>query len=175
MSGGINILDIVLIAIVGISTLFGIWKGFIGELFSLVFLIIGLILSFLYYPEAAVIFSKYMSKQAANAVGFAAIFVFVLLVGVLVTYFTRKIFLHGPIKTIDRILGAVFGVVRGVLIAAIIVIVMAASQANNKLVIQSRLSPHLLEGMKTVFKLTPEKFKEKKDILIDDFSRPKNS
>jgi membrane protein required for colicin V production len=174
MNGSLNLLDIALVAIVGISTLFGILKGFIGELFSLVFLIIGLILSFLYYPEAAVIFSKHLSKQAANAAGFAAIFVVVLLLGVLVTYFIRKIFIRGPIRTLDRILGAVFGALRGVLIAALIVIVMAASRADNKLLKQSRLSPHLLEGMKTVFKLTPEKFKEKKDILIDDLSRQKN-
>lgn len=175
MSWNLNILDIVLLAIVGISILSGIWRGFIGELFSLVFLITALVLSFLYYPEAATIFSKHLSKQAANAAGFAAIFVFVLLAGALVTYFTRKIFLHGPIKTMDRILGAVFGAARGIAIAAIIVLVMAAYQADNRLVKQSRLSTHLLEGMKTVFKLTPEKFKEKKDILIDDFSRPENS
>lgn len=174
MTGSLNVLDILFLAIVILSTLFGILKGFIRELFSLAFFIIGLILSFLYYSDVGAIYSKYLSKNIANFAGFVTIFVFILVVGTLVTFFIKKMFVLGPLKTIDRIFGGVFGLVRGMLIAAIIVFILIAFEINDNLVKQSRLSPIILDTIK-VFKLTPEKFKEKKDAIIDDLSRQANS
>lgn len=174
MTGSFNVLDILFLAIVILSTLFGIIKGFIRELFSLAFFIIALILSFLYYSDVGTIYSKYLSENIAHFAGFVTIFVAVLVVGTLVTYFIKKIFILGPLKTIDRIFGGVFGLVRGMLIAALIVFVMIAFQINDSLVRKSRLAPFVLETIRVVFNLTPEKFKEKKDAIIDDLSRQEN-
>lgn len=174
MTGSLNFLDILFLTIVILSTLFGVLKGFIRELFSLAFFIIALILSFLYYSDVGTIYSKHLSENIANFAGFVTVFVIVLVVGTLVTYFIKKMFVLGPLKTIDRIFGGVFGLVRGILIAALIVFIMIAFQINDDLVRKSRLSPYVLETIKSVFKLTPEKFKEKKDALIDDLSRQEN-
>jgi membrane protein required for colicin V production len=157
-----------------LSTLFGVIKGFIRELFSLAFFVIALILSFLYYSEVGTIYGKYLSKNTANFAGFVTLFVLVLIVGTLVTFLIKKMFILGPLKTIDRIFGGVFGLVRGILITALIVFVMVAFQINDNLVHKSRFSPFVLDTIRVVFKLTPEKFKEKKDAIIDDLSRQEN-
>jgi membrane protein required for colicin V production len=170
MTGAFNFLDILFLTIVILSTLFGIIKGFVRELFSLAFFIIALILSFLYYSDVGTIYSKYLSENIANFAGFVTIFVLVLIVGALATYFIKKMFVLGPLKTVDRIFGGVFGMVRGILIAALIVFVMIAFRINDNLVRKSSLSPFVLETIRVVFKLTPEKFKEKKDAIIDDLS-----
>lgn len=175
MTGSLNFLDILFLAIVILSTLFGVIKGFIRELFSLAFFIIALILSFLYYADVGMIYGKYLSKNIADFAGFVTIFVVVLAAGTLVTYFIKKIFVLGPLKTIDRIFGGVFGLVRGVSIAALIVFIMIAFRINDSLVRKSRLAPFVLETIRVVFKITPEKFKEKKDAIIDDLSRQTDS
>ena len=78
MTGTFNFLDILFLALVILSTLFGIIKGFIRELFSMAFFIVALILSFLYYSDVGTIYSKYLSENIANFAGFVTIFVVVL-------------------------------------------------------------------------------------------------
>ncbi|MCK5057121.1 MAG: CvpA family protein [Candidatus Aminicenantes bacterium] len=174
MTGSLNILDVLFLTIVILSTLFGIIKGFIRELFSLAFFVIALILSFLYYSDVGTIYGKYLSENIANFAGFVTIFVSVLVVGTLVTFFIKKMFILGPLKTIDRVFGGVFGLVRGILITALIMFVMVAFQINDNLVHKSRLSPFVLDTIRVVFNLTPEKFEEKKDAIIDDLGRQEN-
>ncbi len=173
MIAGSNTLDIVLLIILTLSILFGILRGFIKELFSLAFFILALILAFLYYHEVGTLFGERLSRNIANFAGFLTIFVIILIVGALVTYFVKKLFVLGPLRAVDRILGGVFGLVRGILIVALVVFVMIAFEFNDRLIQTSRLSPYVLETIKTVFKLTPEKFKEKKDAFINEHIRQK--
>ncbi len=134
-----------------------------------------MVLSFLYYADLATIYTEYMTRNIANFAAFVTIFVAILIIGTLVTYFVKKVFILGPLKTIDRILGSVFGLIRGIAIAAVIVFIMIAFQVNDNLVRESRLCPYVLETIESVFHITPDKFKEKKDKIIDDYSRQKNS
>ncbi|MCP5051731.1 MAG: CvpA family protein, partial [bacterium] len=91
-----NILDIILLIILFASIMFGIIKGFIRELFSLAFFIIAVVLSFLFYYEVGSLYSI-KSRDVANFAGFITIFVVILIVGSLVTYFTKKVFTIGPL------------------------------------------------------------------------------
>lgn len=139
---GLNILDIIFIVIILLSMFLGILKGFIKELFSLVFLIIAAVLSFLYYSEIGGFLLKYIkNKNISKFVGFVLIFVIVLIVGSLVTFFLKKIFVLGPLKSIDKILGGVFGLIRGILISCVIVFGLIASKVDGKLCIDSKLFP----------------------------------
>ena len=117
----LNILDVVFLLIIFLSILFGVIKGFIRELFSLAFFIIAVVLSFLFYHDIGSVLKKYLKdRDVSNFVGFIIIFVFILIIGSFVTYFLKKMFVLGPLKSVDRILGGVFGLARGVLISAIV-------------------------------------------------------
>jgi membrane protein required for colicin V production len=159
---GLSVIDIVFLIIVGISILMGIIKGFIRELFSLIFLIIGVVLAYLFYNDAGTILMKYVNnKNIANFIGFTAIFTSVLMVGALFTYLIRKILTVGPLKTVDRILGGVFGLLRGILIVVIIVLLFLAFPTDNHWLDKSKFSPHIVNSVPVVLKWFPDHIREK--------------
>lgn len=161
-----NILDIILVIIVGLSILFGILKGFIRELFSLAFFIIAVVLSFLFYYEVGGIYmSSLKNMDVSNFAGFITIFVLVLIMGAVVTYFVKKIFTIGPLKAIDMILGGLFGLLRGILIATIIVFALIVFPVNNNLIVNSKLSPYIMKSIEIFIHFLPAKYKEKIEII----------
>ncbi len=166
MISSFNILDIILVLIVFLSILLGIWKGFIRELFSLVFFILAVVLSFSFYQLPGNLLNRYLkSRDLSNFVGFITIFVLVVIVGILVTYWLRKLFTLGPFKAIDRVLGGVFGLIRGILIASIIVFALVVFPVRKDLVVKSRLSPYVMKTIDLFIGLFPGKYQEKIEAM----------
>ncbi len=64
---------------------------------------------------------KTKGRTVADFIAFLIIFFFILVIGSIVTYFIKKILVRGPMKSVDRILGAFFGLIRGILICSVIV------------------------------------------------------
>ncbi|MDQ1351902.1 MAG: rane protein required for colicin production [Acidobacteriota bacterium] len=158
----LSILDIVFLSIVGISVVLGIIKGFIRELFSLVFLIIGGVLAFLFYKDVGKSLMKYVKNEnLTNFMGFIIIFAGVLIVGAFITYAVRKIFTFGPLKSVDRILGGVFGLVRGILVSAVIVLVFLAFPFHDEWLTNSKIAPYLVDTIRVVVKWFPKSVTEK--------------
>lgn len=161
-----NILDIILVIILGLSILLGILKGFIRELFSLAFFIIAVVLSFLFYYEVGGIYmSGLKNRDVSNFAGFITIFVLVLIIGAVVTYFVKKIFTIGPLKAIDMILGGLFGLLRGILIASIIVLALIVFPVNDNLIVKSQLSPYVIKSIEVFVHFLPAEYKEKIGII----------
>jgi len=162
----VNILDIILIIILALSILFGILKGFIRELFSLAFFIIAVVLSFLFYYEVGDMYmSGLKNRDVSNFAGFITIFVLVLIVGAVVTYFVKKIFTIGPLKAIDMILGGLFGLLRGILITSIIVFALIVFPVNDNLIVKSQLSPYVIKSIEVFVHFLPAEYKEKIGII----------
>lgn len=65
--------------------------------------------------------NKKKGRTVADFIAFLIIFFFILIIGSIVTYFIKKILVRGPMKSVDRILGAFFGLIRGILICSIII------------------------------------------------------
>lgn len=157
-----NVLDIVLIVIVSLSILFGIIKGFIRELLSLAFFIMAVVLAFLFYHEVGDMFmSSVKSRDISNFAGFITIFVVVLIIGTVITYFAKKVFTIGPLKGVDKIMGGVFGLLRGILISAIIVFALVAFPVNDNLILKSGLAPYVMKTIDVFFNFLPEKYRDK--------------
>lgn len=158
----LTILDIVFLSIVGISVVLGIIKGFIRELFSLVFLIIGGVLAFLFYKDVGKSLMKYVKNEnLTNFMGFIIIFAGVLIVGAFITYAVRKIFTFGPLQAVDRILGGVFGLVRGILVSAVIVLMFLAFPFHDDMLVESKIAPYLVDTIRVVVKWFPKSVTEK--------------
>ncbi|MCK4943675.1 MAG: CvpA family protein [Candidatus Aminicenantes bacterium] len=170
-----NILDIAFLIVISLSIVFGILKGFVRELFSLVFFIIAVILSFLYYFEAGNLFLKQIkNRNVADFVGFMLIFISILIIGSLVTYVIKKLFVIGPLRSIDRILGGGFGLLRGILISAILVFGLISFPLDEQLVVKSRLSPYVIQTIQVFINLFPDKLKQKFNYFFDH-DRQKNN
>jgi len=163
---GLNVLDIVFLIIAGISILLGIIKGFIRELFSLVFLIIGGVLAFLFYNDVGGVLVKLLkNRDIANFAGFIVIFAGILIVGAVTTYAIKKVFTFGPLKAVDRILGGVFGLVRGIMISAVIVMAFLAFPAHDDLLVKSKIAPYLVDTIRVAMKLFPESVAQKMKFI----------
>jgi membrane protein required for colicin V production len=177
MANPLNVLDVIIIIVLFMSIFFGIIKGLVRELLSLAFFAIAVVLAFLFYNDVGTMLLKYISdKEVAKFTGFIVIFTTVLIIGSIVTYYVKKVFVVGPLKPIDRILGGVFGLIRGILISGVIVFGLIAFPVNDKLVLKSQLSPYVMKTIDVFYNLLPGKYQEKiKFIKTGKNERQKNS
>ncbi len=162
-----NFLDIVLLCVILISIVCGIFKGFVRELIGLVFLAFAVYAAISYHQNVAkAVFSAIEDTQVASFLSFILIFFGILLVGSLIGYALKKMFIQGPMKAIDRMLGALFGVLRGVVIACVLLIGLLAFPINSRWVSESVLAKHSEKPILWVMSLLP-------DSMLQDIRKSK--
>ncbi len=162
MSFDWNLLDWIFIAITFFSILIGLIRGFVKELLSLIFLILAVVVSVLFYKDIGRgLFGFIDSSDLANFLGFVTGFTIILSFGFLITFFLKKLIIIGPIKSIDRLLGSVFGFFRAILICSIIVFAILAFPGDRKnLIKNSQFSPYVFKAMKVLMGFIPENLKK---------------
>ena len=115
--------DIVIIVILLISTLIGIFRGFIRETLSLASWIIAVYVAWIYAQQGAVYLEPYISQVALRVpAAFAVIFLVVLIATSIVSYLLYRLLAIAGISGMDRSLGAVFGIARGVVLVAVLIL-----------------------------------------------------
>jgi membrane protein required for colicin V production len=118
-------LDWVFIAIMVASFLLGAWRGLVYEVLSVLSWIAAFILAQMFAPDVAKMLPM---GQAAEAVRYAAafvlVFIVVVIVGGLLAWLTKKLVEAVGLRPVDRALGAGFGLVRGALLLMAIAIVV---------------------------------------------------
>jgi membrane protein required for colicin V production len=155
-----NWLDWILAAIVVASVLTAVMKGFVQELISLASVLIGLVVAAIGYTRAAVWFEDLTkSHQIALGLGFLVLFLGTLLVGALLGAVARKLIKTAGIEWFDRFLGALFGLVRGVLVDAILLMAMLAFAIKADTVRQSALAPYVTTGTRVIAMVMPEELR----------------
>ena len=116
--------DYVVFAIIAISILVGAIRGFVKEAFSLAVWAAAFLIAFQFSGVLAMQLENHIELPSARtSLAFAGLFILVLLVGGLVTYLVGKLVEKTGLDGTDRLLGGVFGGVRGLaLVLAIILI-----------------------------------------------------
>jgi membrane protein required for colicin V production len=116
--------DFAVLAIVAASVLLGVWRGVVSELLALAAWVAAFFAAKHFGADAARVLAKWIADPAlAAAAGFAAVFLAVLLVFALGRFIVSLMLRAVGLGLVDRLLGAVFGVARGVLIAFVAVLV----------------------------------------------------
>ena len=120
--------DLTVVAVIVLSTLFAYVRGVVRELVAIASWIVGLIAALRYSDVVAELFARFdIPAIARHALGFVLILIAVLLVGALLARLLKNV-IHGiGLGFIDRILGAVFGVLRGALILLIFALIAGAT------------------------------------------------
>ena len=86
-----NEVDAIILVIIGLSCLFGIWRGLVKEVLSLVTWIAALTLARLYSGVLADFMGNLISNESARYVtAFAIVFVLVVMTGTLVNHLISK-------------------------------------------------------------------------------------
>jgi membrane protein required for colicin V production len=111
-----NPLDWALLAIIGLSVLLGLWRGFMREVISLAGWVIGIWLAFRFAVGlgASMAFAEDwpLARTAAAAVLIVVVCVFA---AALVGWLVRELVKAARLSAADRTLGGLFGLARGVL------------------------------------------------------------
>lgn len=159
-----NWLDIVLLILVAGSAISAFRKGFSRELVGFGAVIVGLVLGSWFYGTAGSFLLPYLSSRAvANFIGFILVFGGVLVLGSLAGRAMQRFMKSVGLSVFDRLLGVGFGVVRGLLVAIVLVMAMMAFSPDRRpprAVLDSRLSPYVVDAAGVCASMAPFELKE---------------
>lgn len=111
------VLDWVFAAVLLLSVLLGAWRGLVFEVLS----VLSWIAAFVLAQWLALDVAHYLPMSGASdmvryAVGFLLVFIATVMFGGLVAALLKKLMASVGLRPVDRVLGAVFGAARGVLL-----------------------------------------------------------
>jgi membrane protein required for colicin V production len=157
----LSMLDWVIVLIVLLSVLQAMGQGFFYEFFSLAGVVAGYLLAAWEYPYLAARYAHYVNSQwtADIAAFFTIFFVVVVLAGIL-GKLVRSMVQSVGLRWFDRLLGAPFGFIRGVIVSAVIVLALAAFAPQWGLQ-QSRFAPFMLVTSRALIWVAPANLRQR--------------
>ncbi len=114
--------DYAIAVVIGLSALIGLMRGFIKEAFALVTWGFAITIGFKYNSDVSVLLQNsitYPSLRMATA--FIILFFVTLIVGALVNFLLSELVNRSGLSGSDRLIGLIFGLVRGATIIVILV------------------------------------------------------
>ena len=107
-------LDWVFVAVLAFSMVLGAWRGLVYEVLSLVSWLAAFVLAQWLAPDAAQWLPMTGATEVVRyAAGFVLVFIAAIFVGSLVAFLVKKLVTAVGLRPADRLLGAAFGIVRG--------------------------------------------------------------
>jgi membrane protein required for colicin V production len=168
-----NPFDIFIIIVVGYSLIRGLFRGLVKEVSSIIGVLGGFYAAYSYYPILAKLLSGLITNPSyLNILSFLIIFCTVLIVisilGVVIKYLMNVAFLGW----VDRACGFGFGLVKGLLIVAVLFIILTTFLPKGApLIKKSVLAPHVIWISEKMVNVVPKEMK--KDFLgkLDEFKK----
>lgn len=118
--------DVSVIAIIALSAVFGIFRGFVKEVLSLVVWVLSFWVATRFAPVLASRWEGAISHPNLRlGLAFAFLLLAVLVAGFLLTTLVVRLVRASAVSGPDRALGGVFGLLRGVVLVTIVVMVAA--------------------------------------------------
>ena len=138
-------LDILVLALLAFSAIAGFFKGLARELISLGSVVAGFILALGGYPYAARgLQSIGLEAVASGLLGFLAIFLLSIIGGAFLVRVIHSALKIMHLRWVDRMLGGLFGLLRGWLISAVMFLFLAAFPISGEFLAKSRTAEFFL-------------------------------
>jgi membrane protein required for colicin V production len=142
----VNGLDWTLLAIVGISSLISLKRGFVKEALSLVAWVAAFLVSTSLSPRLSAVLVDSISNEAFRyATAYVILFAATLMLGSLLNTLLAQVIRMTGLSGADRVLGTAFGFARGLLLVMVLVFVMQSLLGPDEqdFMRESRLLPHV--------------------------------
>ena len=148
-------LDWVALAVLLLSLVIGLWRGLVYELISLAAWVAAFVLAQWFGADVAKLLPMAGAGESLRyAAGFVLTFVVALFLGGLMALLVKKLVTVVGLAPFDRVLGAFFGVVRGLVILLAITAVVALTPLKSALWWQESKAANaltsVLKGLKPV-------------------------
>ena len=157
-----SLLDLLLTVIVGGSIVFGFLAGFARAGVSFLAAILGVLFGFWFYGIPADFIHRYVGSQTfSNIAGFLVVFFVCVLMGALIGKLLAKLLKWTGRSWLDRMMGAGFGLVRGVVAAVAFVSILLAFTPRPipNWMTGSLLLPYAIDASNMVATLAPRALK----------------
>jgi membrane protein required for colicin V production len=159
-----NWLDVVLLLIIVVSVMGSFKKGLSRQVIHLAAVVAGIVLGAWFYGRVAEYIAPHVSSPAtAKLAGFLIVFFAVVLLGALISWTVGKFLRVTGLSFVDHLLGAGFGLLRGVLVSvALLIGVMAFSKNGTppKAIEESRVAPYITQAGNVFVAMAPHELKE---------------
>lgn len=120
-----NELDIIIGAVMLVSGVIGLVRGFVREILSLASWVLAFGIAWAYSAPVSVLFTSYVQSPSLRLVAaFTALFLVTLLCTSIIGYFFHKVITKAGLTGPDRGLGFLFGMVRGAVVVAVVVLLV---------------------------------------------------
>ena len=135
--------DILILAVIAISSAFGVLRGFVKEILSLLSWIAALLVSRVYSESLAGMLGSLIDNPSVRYVtAFSVLFVIIITLGTALNHFMSKLSVVTGLKALDRLLGAGFGVARGTVIVLVVLFISNVFVSGSEWWQQSTLIPY---------------------------------
>lgn len=146
----INYFDIFVIIAMAFFFIKGAYNGFFQEISGIIAIILSIFLLRMYGSNVADFIGRYSSSSLNYPFAIAIIVVGSFILVSLVTRILNKIMQITFTGWINRILGAIFGLVKGLLLTGIVAMIISWFLKDDPLITSSETIPYLLDIMKQV-------------------------
>ncbi|HWS97109.1 MAG TPA: CvpA family protein [Candidatus Methylomirabilis sp.] len=159
---GLSALDWIILFVVLMNVLGAIGQGFFYELFSLAGVIAGYLIAAWQYPRMAGLYIHYVNSEwVAEIAGFLTIFIVVVLLGGAAGKTARWAVKEVGLRWFDRLLGGLFGFLKGMVICTVVVIALAAFTPTSSWLRDSRIAPFMLATGRTLIWAAPADLRQR--------------
>ncbi|WP_457569399.1 CvpA family protein [Desulfurobacterium sp.] len=156
----LNLLDAVLVIILGWNFFRGFNKGAIEEIISIVGVIVSILIAI---KTAHIVAAKFVPDPDAPIIimtGFV-IYGILFLISKYIAFTLNSLYSRGFLGLINNILGFLFGIFRGILLASIFLLFVGATMPDSYLIKTSYLGGFLAPVTDTIVSFLPEKARKK--------------
>lgn len=136
--------DWVIVLLCAVSTVFGVWRGFVKEALSLATLLAAIWLAWRFSWVVEPWLGEWRGAPEARLwAARIVVFVIVLVIGAAVAWLARALIKGSGLTGVDRLLGGLFGLARGAVLVGLGVILLEIAELDQDPWWQAaRLKPH---------------------------------
>lgn len=117
--------DLAFAGVLLVSALVGVWRGLLRETLSVLSWVAAGYLAYRYHPLAAELLARWIAEPTIRRIAaIAAVFVGAAVVFAVLSHLLAGLVRGTPLRGVDRGLGLLFGLARGVLVIAVTVLVV---------------------------------------------------
>lgn len=153
-------LDWVVAALIAASVLLGLWRGLVYEVLSVLNWLAAFLLAQWLAPRAAAMLPLSRAGESLQyAAGFVVVFIAALFAGGMFAWLTSKLVAAVGLRPVDRMLGGMFGVVRGIVaVLALAVVVHLAGLGRGVWWTESMTAGVATAALRGLKPVVPERF-----------------